>query len=70
MTQTPPSTRSNQPMFTPNFQSECRECGNSPTVVVVGHEVPETELCGWHFWLDLEKIDWLSWNDDSEEDDE
>lgn len=53
--------------FRPNFQGECRECGTSPTVIVVDHPVPETDLCGWHFFADRSMIDWQLWNDDPED---
>lgn len=54
-------------VFRPNFQGECRECGTSPTVVVLGHPIPETELCGWHFFANRSMIDWERWNDREED---
>ena len=37
-------------LYIPDYETECRICGTVPTVTVVGHEVPETELCASHFW--------------------
>lgn len=50
-------------MFYPDFDSECSVCGNSPTVIVEGHIVPDTELCGVCFWHDRSMIDWTRWNE-------
>ena len=49
-------------IYQPDFQSECRICGTSPTVVVQGHTVPNTELCGPHFFKDRVMVDWELWN--------
>jgi hypothetical protein len=49
-------------IYQPNFDGECRICGASPTVVVVGHTVPETQLCGAHFFNDRGMVDWEEWN--------
>lgn len=53
-------------VFHPNFKRECRECGTSPTVIVVDHPVPETDLCGFHFFADRSMINWEDWNTDPE----
>ena len=56
-------------VFRPDFQGECRECGRAPTVIVVDHPVPDTELCGVHFFADRSMVDWELWNlrdDDTE----
>lgn len=49
--------------FRPDFDHECRECGATPTVLVIGHECPVTYLCGAHFFLDREMLDWEKWNE-------
>lgn len=54
-------------VFHPNFEGECRECGTSPTVVVVDHPVPETDLCGLHFFADRLMLDWEMWNSREED---
>lgn len=51
-----------QPKYWPNFQGECKDCGSIPTVIVVGHPVPETNLCGSHFFSDRLMVDWNEWN--------
>ena len=56
-----------QTLFTPNFEGECHVCGTSPTVRVEGHAVPETDLCGPHFFNDPSMIDWEQWNDPQED---
>lgn len=48
--------------FRPDFDNECRECGRSPTVIVVDHPVPNTDLCGPHFFADRAMVDWELWN--------
>ena len=55
--------------YHPDFDQECRLCGASPCVVVDGHEKPDTELCGPHFFSDPKAVDWEIWND-KESDDE
>ena len=54
--------------YAPDFQMECRLCGNSPCVIVCGHREPDTELCGFHFFGDPAKTRWETWNDDVEVD--
>lgn len=58
--------------FEPDFDTECRICGTSPCVIVVGHKhMPHTDLCGRHFFDDTAMINWELWNDvESTEDDE
>lgn len=53
--------------FHPDFEAECRFCGTSPCVIVDGHEQPDTELCGAHFFSSLEMLDWELWNSFEEE---
>lgn len=55
-----PSMKKN--IYRPDFAGECRECGGSPTVVVLGHIVPDTNLCGVHFFADRTMVDWELWN--------
>ena len=52
--------------YRPDFTLECKECGETPTVVVVGHTCPSTELCGFHFFLDRLMTDWSEWNNEQE----
>lgn len=54
-------------VFHPNFKVECRECGRQPTVIVVDHPVPNTELCGPHFFGDRLMVDWELWNNREED---
>lgn len=54
-------------VFTPDFEVECRDCGMTPTVTVVGHPVPKTGLCGPHFFKDRAMVDWDLWNDQPED---
>lgn len=49
--------------FVPSFDTACRICSTVPTVVIPGHLVEETELCGRCFWADRAMIDWTLWND-------
>lgn len=56
--------------FQPDFQSDCRICGTSPCVIVVGHPQPETSLCGIHFFLDGTAADWQEWNEREDESDQ
>lgn len=56
------------PFYYPNWQSECHVCGTSPTVVVAGHKVPETQLCGLHFFEGKEMSHWENWNESESED--
>jgi hypothetical protein len=53
-------------VFKPNFDNECRECGAKPTVVVIDHPIPETDLCGPHFFADRMMLDWQLWNEQPE----
>lgn len=54
-------------IYRPDWNHECRECGSKPTVIVVNHIVPNTDLCGPHFFADRAMVDWELWNDESEE---
>lgn len=54
-------------VFHPNFEGECRECGSSPTVIVVDHPVPDTCLCGRHFFADRTMVNWELWNERQED---
>ena len=54
--------------YAPDFEEACRICGTSPCVVVVGHEQPDTELCGIHFFNKAWMQDWETWNEIEEED--
>lgn len=54
-------------VFHPDFEGECRECGTSPTVIVVDHVMPDTELCGPHFFADRAMVDWTLWNTQEED---
>lgn len=49
-------------IYRPDFDEECHICGASPTVVVEGHIVPDTLLCGVHFFKDKSMIEWEDWN--------
>lgn len=49
--------------YCPNFSGECRECGTSPTVIVIDHSTPDTDLCGCCFFGDRRMVDWALWND-------
>lgn len=55
--------------LTPNFNGECRLCGTSPTVHIIGHPCPDSELCGPHFFrLGAEGTErWETWNEQEEE---
>lgn len=53
-------------LYRPDFQSECYVCGASPTVCVTGHVVPDTMLCGFHFFHDRAMVDWTEWNEREE----
>lgn len=52
----------------PDFDKECRICGTSPCVIVVGHKQPDTDLCGSHFFNDKEMGKWELWNEQEEGD--
>ena len=54
-------------LYQPDHDCECRECGRTPCVHVVGHLHPDTELCAVHFFLDRGKLDPDTWNEDYEE---
>lgn len=56
--------------YKPDFDEECRICGASPCVQVVGHVQPDTELCGIHFFKNLSMKDWELWNDNQLDDQE
>ena len=51
--------------YHPDFDTECRLCGATPCVVVVGHKQPRTELCGPHFFHDSRMVDWELWNEEN-----
>lgn len=55
--------------YTPNFDKPCYVCSAKPTVRVEDHEhgVPDTELCGPHFFLDRTMSDWEMWNNQRED---
>lgn len=53
----------NSVTYQPNFARECRECGSSPTVIVIEHIQPETDLCGCCFFGDHRMVDYDLWND-------
>lgn len=57
-------------LYSANPRLQCYICGNSPCVVVEGHEQPQTHLCGAHFWNDPSKHDPDTWNDQGDIDDE
>lgn len=52
--------------YQPDFRADCSLCGSCPTVIVVGHSQPDTELCGPHFFADRLMADWTLWNDEVE----
>lgn len=54
------------PQYKPDFDGECYVCGSSPTVIVIDHVVPDTNLCGVHFFNDRRMSDWELWNDERE----
>lgn len=55
------------PLYHPDFEGECRICDASPTVKVVNHSNPDTELCGTCFFGDREMSDWEDWNNQPED---
>jgi hypothetical protein len=57
-------------LYQPDHDGECRECGRTPTVHVVGHLKPDTELCGPHFFADGLMIDPDKWNEQEENEDD
>lgn len=54
-------------IYRPDFDEECYKCGTSPTVVVEGHIVPNTQLCGPCFFNDRRMLDWEEWNNTAED---
>lgn len=54
---------SNMIFFYPDRRTECRICGTLPTVTAGGHKVPQTQLCGFHFFDAEEMKNWENWND-------
>lgn len=54
-------------IYSPDFDGECRECGSSPTVIVINHIVPNTDLCGPHFFADRAMVNWELWNHQPDE---
>lgn len=48
--------------YVPDFDAECRVCGTSPCVIIIGHIQPDTELCGCCFFNDRSMIDPDEWN--------
>ena len=56
-------------IYRPDFDTECYLCGSTPTVIVEGHVVPDTQLCGPCFFKDRRMVEWEEWNtqpDDTE----
>ena len=53
--------------YCPDFEGECRICGTTPTVLVINHCLPETDLCGIHFWHDAEMAQWEDWNNETDD---
>lgn len=53
--------------FRPDHDSECRECGESPTVIVVAHKVPDTDLCGSCFFRNSRMSHPENWNDNNDD---
>lgn len=49
-------------IYRPDFDDECYKCGSTPTVIVEGHIVPDTRLCGPCFFGDRRMVDWEEWN--------
>lgn len=54
--------------YAPDFQCECRICGNSPCVIVTTHSQPGTELCGGCFFHDRNMLNPEEWNEQELED--
>jgi hypothetical protein len=49
--------------FLPSFEVRCRICETVPTVVIPGHAVEVTELCGVCFFGDRIMLDWDLWDE-------
>ena len=49
-------------IYEPDFDEACFKCGATPTVIIPGHVVPDTKLCGVHFFNDRRMVDWEEWN--------
>ena len=47
--------------FRPDFDNDCYQCGSRPCVMVEGHVVPYTHLCGACFFGNPEMHDWQEW---------
>ena len=47
----------------PSFEIRCRICDQLPTVVIPGHRVENTELCGPCFFGEDAMLDWQLWED-------
>ena len=56
-------------IYRPDFDEECYRCGATPTVVVEGHMVPDTQLCGCCFWKSKKMVDPDLWNEQEEDED-
>lgn len=56
--------------YAPDFEDQCYLCGTSPTVIVVGHVQPQTQLCGPHFFDNQAMVSWEDWNEVEKESDE
>lgn len=54
-------------IYKPDFMEECYHCGATPCVVVEGHIVPETHLCGVCFFHDRLMVDYEEWNNEPED---
>jgi hypothetical protein len=57
-------------IYKPDFEEECYICGASPCVIVEGHVVPDTMLCGVHFFHNDIMSDWSEWNEQPEEEED
>ncbi len=55
--------------YTPDWSSECKNCGATPCVDVVqnGHIRHQSELCAVCFFGDRSKLDIDTWNDEDDE---
>lgn len=54
-------------IYKPDFEEECYICGATPCVTIEGHIVPETRLCGPHFFNDRRMVEWEEWNTQEED---
>ena len=58
--------------YRPNYEQECSRCGYSPTVDVIrgGRLVHTSDLCGIHFFQNIEAMDPETWNEQTTEEKE